>query len=95
MTPDKDIQRFLQVGHAEGISYLVLLGIAMPLKYFFDLPQAVRMVGSLHGILFVAFIFMIAWLVVQKKMSILSAVKAFVLSLVPFGTFYLNRLVAQ
>jgi integral membrane protein len=95
MTPDKDIQRFLQVGHAEGISYLVLLGIAMPLKYFFDLPQAVRMVGSLHGILFVAFIFMIAWLVVQKKMSILSAVKAFVLSLVPFGTFYLNRLVAR
>jgi integral membrane protein len=95
MTPDKDIQRFLQVGHAEGISYLVLLGVAMPLKYFFDLPQAVRMVGSLHGILFVAFIFMIAWLVVQKKMSILSAVKAFVLSLVPFGTFYLNRLVAR
>lgn len=95
MTPDKDIQRFLQVGHAEGISYLVLLVIAMPLKYFFDLPQAVRMVGSLHGILFVAFIFMIAWLVVQKKMSILSAVKAFVLSLVPFGTFYLNRLVAR
>lgn len=95
MTPDKDIQRFLQVGHAEGISYLVLLGIAMPLKYFFDFPQAVRIVGSLHGILFVAFIFMIAWLVVQKKMSILSAVKAFVLSLVPFGTFYLNRLVVR
>lgn len=95
MTPDKDIQRFLQVGHAEGISYLVLLGIAMPLKYFFDFPQAVRIVGSLHGILFVAFIFMIAWFVVQKKMSILSAVKAFVLSLVPFGTFYLNRLVAR
>lgn len=67
MTPDKDIQRFLQVGHAEGISYLVLLGVAMPLKYFFDIPQAVRLVGSLHGFLFVAFVFMIAWLVVQKK----------------------------
>lgn len=92
MTPDKDIQRFLQVGHAEGISYLVLLGVAMPLKYFLNIPEAVRIVGSLHGILFVAFVFMIAWLVVQKKMSILSAVKAFVLSLVPFGTFYLNRL---
>jgi integral membrane protein len=92
MTPDKDIQRFLQVGHAEGISYLVLLGVAMPLKYFLNIPEAVRIVGSLHGILFVAFVFMIAWLVVQKKMSMLSAVKAFVLSLVPFGTFYLNRL---
>lgn len=95
MTADKDIQRFLQVGHAEGISYLVLLGIAMPMKYFFDLPQAVRMVGSLHGILFVAFIFMIAWLLVQKKMTLMGAVKAFVLSLVPFGTFYLTRLVAR
>ena len=92
MTPDKDIQRFLQVGHAEGVSYLVLLGVAMPLKYFLNIPEAVRIVGSLHGILFVAFVFMIAWLVVQKKMSMLSAVKAFVLSLVPFGTFYLNRL---
>jgi integral membrane protein len=93
MTPDKDIQRFLQVGHAEGISYLVLLGVAMPLKYFFDIPQAVRLVGSLHGILFVAFMFMIAWLVVQKKMTLLGAVKAFVLSLVPFGTFYLKRII--
>jgi integral membrane protein len=93
MTPDKDIQRFLQVGHAEGISYLVLLGVAMPLKYFFDMPQAVRLVGSLHGILFVAFMFMIAWLVVQKKMTLLGAVKAFVLSLVPFGTFYLKRII--
>lgn len=92
MTPDKDIQRFLQVGHAEGISYLVLLGIAMPLKYFLNIPEAVRIVGSLHGILFVAFVFMIAWLVVQKKMSIMGAVKAFVLSLVPFGTFYLSRI---
>lgn len=95
MSPDKDIQRFLQVGHAEGISYLVLLGIAMPLKYFLNIPEAVRIVGSLHGILFVAFVFMIAWLVVQKKMSIMGAVKAFVLSLVPFGTFYLNRLVVR
>jgi integral membrane protein len=93
MTPDKDIQRFLQVGHAEGISYLVLLGVSMPLKYFFDMPQAVRLVGSLHGILFVAFMFMIAWLVVQKKMTLLGAVKAFVLSLVPFGTFYLKRII--
>lgn len=92
MTPDKDIQRFLQVGHAEGISYLVLLGIAMPLKYFLNIPEAVRIVGSLHGILFVAFVFMIAWLVVQKKMSVMGGVKAFVLSLVPFGTFYLNRI---
>lgn len=95
MLHDKDIQRFLQVGHAEGISYLVLLGVAMPLKYLFNIPEAVRIVGSLHGILFVAFMFMIAWLVVQKKMTLIEAVKAFVLSLVPFGTFYLRRLVAR
>ena len=95
MPEDQDIKRFLQIGHYEGISYLVLLGVAMPLKYLAGMPQAVKIMGSLHGILFVAFVFMIVWLVSQTKLTILNAVKAFVLSLIPFGTFYLNRLFKQ
>lgn len=51
-------QRFLQIGKLEGYSYLALLLIAMPLKYLADMPLAVgiRIAGSVHGVLFVAFV---------------------------------------
>ena len=45
------------IGIAEGISFLVLLLIAMPLKYFMQMPEAVKFVGWVHGALFVAFIY--------------------------------------
>ncbi len=48
--------RFRLVSLAEGLSYILLLGVAMPLKYLAGLPQAVRVLGSLHGALFVLFI---------------------------------------
>lgn len=44
------------VGFWEGISFLVLLGIAMPLKYFAGWPQAVRIVGMAHGVLFILYV---------------------------------------
>src|SRR5688572_2480387 len=48
--------RLRVIGWLEGISFLVLLGIAMPLKYLADSPQAVRIVGMAHGILFVLYV---------------------------------------
>lgn len=44
------------IGLWEGISFLVLLGIAMPLKYFAGWPDAVRVVGMAHGILFMLYV---------------------------------------
>jgi integral membrane protein len=64
----------------------------MPLKYFFDLPQAVRVTGMLHGVLFVGFIFTIILLFSKKVFGFKQSILAFLLSLVPFGTFYLKRL---
>ena len=53
----KQLHRFRMVAIAEGISFLVLLGIAMPLKYILDVPEAVKVVGWIHGALFVTFIY--------------------------------------
>ena len=53
----KTLHRFRMIGIAEGISFLVLLLIAMPLKYFLNFLQAVKYVGWLHGALFVAYIY--------------------------------------
>ena len=44
------------IGWWEGVSFLVLLGVAMPLKYLADAPQAVRIVGMAHGILFILYV---------------------------------------
>lgn len=84
---------FLLIGKVEGYSYLVLLFIAMPLKYIFNIPGFVRPVGSVHGVLFVAFMLLLALMFFKVKLSFKNSVFAFLLSLVPFGTFFLKRLV--
>lgn len=84
---------FLLIGKIEGYSYLALLLIAMPLKYVFHMPQYIRPVGSLHGALFVAFMILLALMFFKVKLSFKNSVLAFLLSLVPFGTFFLKRLV--
>lgn len=89
----ESIKKFLTVGKLEGYSYLVLLFIAMPLKYLFDLPEAVKIVGMIHGVLFVAFMFRILLLMIEKEFNFKKAFYAFVLSLIPFGTFYLRKII--
>jgi integral membrane protein len=84
---------FLIIGKIEGYSYLLLLFIAMPLKYIFHIPDLIRPVGTAHGALFVAFMVLIGLMLLNKTLSFKNAVLAFLLSLVPFGTFFLKRLV--
>jgi integral membrane protein len=89
------LSRLRIIGDVEGVSYLVLLFIAMPLKYLAGMPQAVRVVGSIHGFLFVAFVIAL-WDVWRKRgWSVLKTLLAFASSLVPFGTFALNRQIRQ
>lgn len=76
------------VGLLEGISYIVLIGIAMPLKYYMDKPEMVKSVGMAHGILFVLYVLLLLIVHIQCKWNILRTLGAFVASLIPFGTFY-------
>jgi integral membrane protein len=86
------IRRLCFVGVLEGISYLVLLGIAMPLKYLADMPLAVRIVGSIHGALFILFFVAVAEVTIRRPWwSKDFWFKAFVASIVPFGTFVFDR----
>ena len=86
------IRWFLLIGKIEGYSYLILLGIAMPLKYIYNIPEFVRPFGTLHGVLFIAFMILLALMFFKVKLSFKNAALAFLLSLVPFGTFFLKRL---
>ena len=79
------------IGLLEGISYLVLLGIAMPLKYYMDKPEMVKSVGMAHGVLFVLYVLFLLIVHIQYKWSILKTIVAFIASIVPFGTFYADK----
>ena len=72
----------------EGISFLVLLGIAMPLKYLAGIPEVVRVVGMAHGVLFILYVVLLIQVAVERSWSFKKSVLAFIASLVPFGTFY-------
>ncbi len=83
------------VGIWEGVSFLVLLFIAMPLKYMAGMPMAVRVVGMLHGVLFVAFVYTIVNAIASSGLPIKKGIIAFIASLIPFGTFFLDKLVFE
>ena len=91
MKPKRTLHWFRIIAIAEGISFLVLLGIAMPLKYFAGLPAAVKICGYIHGFLFIAFV-ALAWNVKNElNKNIAWFAKALLASLLPFGTFVLDR----
>lgn len=84
------ITQFRIVALAEGVSYLVLLGIAMPMKYLLGQPWAVQLVGSIHGGLFILFVITLIRSAQHGGWSWGRSLEAFVASLLPFGTFYLE-----
>jgi integral membrane protein len=84
------IGRLRAIGLFEGISFLLLLGIAMPLKYMAGMPEAVKIVGWAHGVLFVLYIAAVVQVTLVHRWSFLRVAGAVVASLVPFGPFILD-----
>lgn len=83
--------RFRLIAIAEGISYMLLLFIAMPLKYMADIPDAVKYTGWVHGILFMIYILALISVKVDRNWSFLKSVMAFVVSLIPFAAFIFDK----
>jgi len=82
---------FRIVSFLEGVSYLLLLFIATPIKYFQEDPQYVKMLGMPHGILFMLYI--VLAIVLKKEMNWTNKTLGIVLiaSVIPFGTFYVDK----
>ena len=95
MTPSHtSITRLRQIGYVEGVSFLLLLGVAMPLKYFAGMKMAVTVAGWIHGVLFVALCFALLRAMLQAKWSIARAAAVFIAALLPFGPFVIDRKIA-
>ncbi len=85
------LNRFRLVSFLEGLSYIVLLFIAMPLKYLADNPMAVKIVGMAHGVLFIMFVIFLIETMRKHNFQKRFSSKLFVASLLPFGTFYMDK----
>jgi integral membrane protein len=87
----KNVTHLRIIGIAEGISFLVLLLIAMPLKYYFGFPIVVKIVGWLHGVLFIAYIGAVLLAIKAMQWNWFSVLIALAASLIPIGTFVLDK----
>ncbi|WP_140937462.1 DUF3817 domain-containing protein [Sphingobacterium lumbrici] len=82
---------FRQIALWEAISTVILFFVAMPLKYFADVPEAVRIAGSIHGFLVVIFVILLlaCWQMYHWKLS--KVLIYFAVSLIPIVSFWVEK----
>jgi len=85
------IKQFRIVAYLEGWSFLILLFVAMPLKYMMGIFIATKIVGMLHGVLFIWFIIALFGAAKEQKWGIKFSILSFIASIIPFGTFFLDK----
>ena len=86
-----NIQTLRVVGLLEGLSFLLLLFIAMPMKYMFDNPVLVKYVGMGHGVLFILFLIVLFAVCEKQNWSITIFLMGLAASILPFGPFVFDR----
>lgn len=93
LTPTQSLwaKRFRWISLIEGSSFLILLFIAMPLKYIFEMPLAVTYIGWAHGILFIIYIYMVFPTAKSLNWNFSRTLFALIASILPFGPFIFDR----
>jgi len=87
----KSVKNFGIINSVEGYSYLLLLFVAMPLKYLAGIAIATKIVGMVHGILFILFCLLLVQAYAEAKWSMKENIIFFIASLIPFGTFFTKK----
>jgi integral membrane protein len=82
---------FRSIAVLEGISYLMLFGLSMPLKYWAQIPEPNIYIGYAHGFLFISFVVLAILFYMERKLKIKELALFILAALLPFGTFYLDR----
>lgn len=76
----------------EGVTLLVLIFIAMPLKYFFSYPNVSKFIGAIHGGLFLLFVFNTLSIGIEQRWKFTKTTwKVLIACIIPFGTFYIDK----
>ena len=82
--------RFRVIAFLEGLSYILILFVTMPLKYQFDMPKPNLIIGMIHGILFMVYLYTAFRLKYSMDWNTRLTIKTFMASIIPFGTFYMD-----
>lgn len=82
---------FKLIAMLEGTSLLLLLGFAMPMKYFFQEPIFVKTIGMAHGLLFIAYLILAVMQKIAFNWSLKTLAIVSIASVLPFGTFYVDK----
>lgn len=77
----------IPVGRLEGISFLLILFVTMPLKYMFDSPMPNKVVGMAHGVLFIVYVYFVIIIAAEEKWPRKQLLMGLAASIFPFGTF--------
>lgn len=85
------LRQFIFIGRLEVLSFLVLLLVAMPMKYFMDIPLAVKYVGWAHGALFLLYVLAIAMLGYKYKWRFIRMFLLFISAFIPFGPILMEK----
>jgi len=85
------LSRFRLISFLEGVSYILLLFIAMPIKYLADNPLPVKVIGMGHGVLFILFMIFLLESMKKHEWGNNFSIKLFIYSLLPFGTFFMDK----
>ncbi|WP_227674954.1 DUF3817 domain-containing protein [Psychrobacter okhotskensis] len=89
------LKKLTFMGYLEGTSFLLLLGIAMPLKYMLGMPEAVSYIGPVHGILFMAYIMVLIITASKIKMPLWALPAGVLGSFLPLGPFIFDHLLKK
>jgi integral membrane protein len=82
---------FKLIALLEGTSLLLLLGFAMPMKYFYQDPIFVKIIGLAHGLLFIAYLILAIMQKIASNWSFKTLAIVSIASVLPFGTFYVDK----
>jgi integral membrane protein len=82
------IGRLRIIAFVEGVSFLVILFVTMPLKYYANMPQPNKIFGMAHGLLFILYVLAVVQSKIQYEWSFKKTVLALLASIIPFGTFW-------
>src|SRR5688572_30691721 len=85
------VGRLRIIAFLEGCSLLLLVFIAMPIKYLMNIPEATQAIGMIHGVLFVVFVFATIFISIIQKWNLTRVMMVMASSVLPFGTFYIDK----
>ena len=85
--PTTNLSRLRLFGYLEGISFLILLGICVPLKHIYGMPKPTTYVGMLHGLLFIGYCWFVYAVREEKKWNASTTFWTVLAAFLPFGTF--------